>query len=283
MKDVDELLEKYDQLEDELEIQDNDNYQPTSFSKSAFNDENFDMDAFISDLTKRLPLASVLKDLENYGNHLNSQLIELINKDYADFVNLSGNLVGIDKVVRELIDPLSNIEKEVKNIKDEIEGNVLDTESLLEERRYVVKKKETLELFVNFNESLNKIEKLLDIDSEKQNLQNINKQSKTNIFARMINGEQSNKNNSIDFQGASLIERVSSEFNQLKFYLSKGKNLPFVMKMQNRILFIEQTLKEGANSLFIEDIKSSDHKIIEKCLRTFSAIDKIEEAQGRIV
>ena len=105
-------------------------------------------------------------------------------------------------------------------MRDEIEGNSLDIESLLEERKFVVKKKETLELFINFNDSLNKIEKLLEIDSDNKTNENKNN---INIFAKMIKGEHQNKNNNtIEFQGASLIERVSSEFNQLKFYLSKG-------------------------------------------------------------
>ena len=59
-KDVDELFEEFEKLEDELDVQDDDTYQPSCFSKSVFSDSNFDMDSFISDFTKRqLPLTSV--------------------------------------------------------------------------------------------------------------------------------------------------------------------------------------------------------------------------------
>jgi hypothetical protein len=35
-------------------------------------------------------------------------MIELINEDYADFVNLSTNLVGLDKCILRLKEPLLN-------------------------------------------------------------------------------------------------------------------------------------------------------------------------------
>jgi len=42
-----------------------------------------------------------------------SAMIELINRDYADFVNLSGNLVGLDKAISNLEEPLSVIHSEI--------------------------------------------------------------------------------------------------------------------------------------------------------------------------
>lgn len=89
-------------------------YQPLCFSKDVFAKENFNVDAFIADCRKRVPLESVLHDLKEYANSLDNELIELINKDYTDFVNLSSNLVGIDKVLNDLRTPLLTIQKEVE-------------------------------------------------------------------------------------------------------------------------------------------------------------------------
>ena len=38
---------------------------------------------------------------------LRSSMIELINEDYADFVNLSTNLVGLDTTIQQLQQPLA--------------------------------------------------------------------------------------------------------------------------------------------------------------------------------
>ncbi|XP_044923320.1 conserved oligomeric Golgi complex subunit 2-like isoform X1 [Mustela putorius furo] len=46
-------------------------------------------------------------------------MVELINKDYADFVNLSTNLVGMDKALNELSVPLGQL-REVLVIVEQI-------------------------------------------------------------------------------------------------------------------------------------------------------------------
>jgi hypothetical protein len=40
-------------------------------------------------------------------------LVELINRDYADFVNLSANLVGLDRAIASIRDPLTKVREEI--------------------------------------------------------------------------------------------------------------------------------------------------------------------------
>ncbi len=40
-------------------------------------------------------------------------MCELINKDYPDFVNLSTNLVDLDKAINDLRNPLETMKKDV--------------------------------------------------------------------------------------------------------------------------------------------------------------------------
>jgi hypothetical protein len=87
-------------------------------------------------------------------------------------------------------------------------------ESKLKERREVLEKKATLQLCVNVASSIRKIEKLLDVDS-------LNFSAHTAVVTKY------------DEETSNLIERVASEFNQLKYYVSKGKNLPFVKNMES--------------------------------------------------
>ena len=62
---------------------------------------------------KVVSLEILRDDLMQYFNILKNSLVELINQDYADFVNLSTNLVGLDKVIGTIETP---IEKEKHNI-----------------------------------------------------------------------------------------------------------------------------------------------------------------------
>ena len=49
----------------------------------------------MSDCRKRVQLEALRDDLELYYKLLKTAMVELINKDYADFVNLSTNLVNL--------------------------------------------------------------------------------------------------------------------------------------------------------------------------------------------
>ncbi|XP_061014205.1 conserved oligomeric Golgi complex subunit 2-like isoform X1 [Dama dama] len=63
------------------------------FDKDEFMKEDFDVDHFMSDCRKRVQLEALRDDLELYYKLLKTAMVELINKDYADFVNLSTNLL----------------------------------------------------------------------------------------------------------------------------------------------------------------------------------------------
>lgn len=66
---------------------------------SLFNFQpDFDVDHFVSDCRKRVQLEELREDLELYYKLLKTAMVELINKDYADFVNLSTNLVSVIKL-----------------------------------------------------------------------------------------------------------------------------------------------------------------------------------------
>ena len=138
----------------------------------------------------------------------------------------------------------------------------------LQERRDLFDKKACLVLFLNVSQSVNKIEKLLNINPTQHlhppDLQN----SSVDI---LMKDDESTSN---------LIERVASELNQLKFYVSRGKTLPFVKKMEPRIAFIENNLKNGLERLFHQGLQSKNLNIISNCLRTYAAIDKVNEAEN---
>lgn len=61
--------------------------------------DDFDVDQFVAECRKQVQLEEMREDLELYYKLLKTAMVELINKDYADFVNLSTNLVSASVVV----------------------------------------------------------------------------------------------------------------------------------------------------------------------------------------
>jgi len=243
-------------------------YQPLCFSKDVFTNEEFKVDVFVQDCKRRVALESVLNDLKEYSHSLDNELLELINKDYADFVNLSSNLVGIDKVLNELRKPLHNMKDEIVSIKGGLEESIRRIENKLLERRDLFDKRATLELFINVSISISKIEKLLLIPGSNEEQKKHGTDQSVSII---LKGDEGSSN---------LIERVASEFNHLKYYVTKGKNFPFVKNMEPRIIYIENTLQTGLERLFKEGLTTKNDNIVDNCLRTYAAIDKMSEAEN---
>lgn len=63
------------------------------FVKSDFSGESYQVDTFVGKCKKNVSLEILKENLDDYLKALKHALIELINQDYADFVNLSTNLV----------------------------------------------------------------------------------------------------------------------------------------------------------------------------------------------
>lgn len=64
------------------------------FAREDFLRENFDVDEFISACRRRVTLETLHDDLTVHYKALKNAMMELINKDYADFVSLSSSLVS---------------------------------------------------------------------------------------------------------------------------------------------------------------------------------------------
>jgi hypothetical protein len=64
------------------------------FKREDFTKQSFSVDSFVTSRQGSVSLDAMKNDLEEYLKSLKHALIELINQDYADFVNLSTNLVS---------------------------------------------------------------------------------------------------------------------------------------------------------------------------------------------
>ena len=63
------------------------------FKEKEFSNKSFDVDQFVSKCKDRVPMSTLREDLETHYKNIQLALVELINRDYADFVSLSSNLV----------------------------------------------------------------------------------------------------------------------------------------------------------------------------------------------
>ncbi|XP_071962794.1 conserved oligomeric Golgi complex subunit 2-like isoform X2 [Antedon mediterranea] len=231
------------------------------FDKDQFMKDDFDVDEFVGDCRRRVQLEQLKDDLDIYFKSLKNAMVELINKDYADFVNLSSNLVGMDKAINNLSIPLGQLREEVLSVKYVMEDAEKAVQHKLLARSKIREKKACLQRLININKSVEKMEVILGM----RGLQS----------AEIIE----NDDGEIELTGQQ-IERVASEFNQLQYYVTQSKGLPLVEKIRPRIAAITVTLQHSLERMFKESLQTNNVDMLRQCLRTYATIDKMRDAEA---
>lgn len=92
---------------------------------------------------------------------LRSSMIELINQDYADFVNLSTNLVGLDHGIDRLREPLEGFHTAIEMANGDIKGSLESVKAKLTRQETIRKDKERLSSLQIVAATLSKVERMV--------------------------------------------------------------------------------------------------------------------------
>ena len=159
--------------------------------KGDFLKHDFSVDNFFIEVGVReggAGLDVLRDDLGIYLKVLRSSMIELINQDYADFVNLSTNLVGLDQGIDRLREPLEGFNKEIAMVNGDIKDSLESVKAKLARQETIRRDKERLASLQMVATTLSKVE-------------------------RMVGAEQT----------TDTAERIATDINQLHFIVWKMK------------------------------------------------------------
>lgn len=204
---------------------------PLWFKPASFLSPDFDSESYISELRTFVPFDTLRSELNSYLSSLNHELIDLINRDYADFVNLSTKLVDVDAVVVRMRAPLVELRDKIEQFRGSVEVSLVAIKNRLRQRSEVASARETLELLLDAFHVVSKVEKLIkelpsvptdwsngDVNlSERNNLSN-------GVSAQHVENEMI-----IRETQSMLLERIASEMNRLKFYVTHAKYRTFLL------------------------------------------------------
>ncbi|XP_075997842.1 conserved oligomeric Golgi complex subunit 2 [Genypterus blacodes] len=230
------------------------------FDKDVFMKDDFDVDQFVSECRKQVQLEELREDLELYYKLLKTAMVELINKDYADFVNLSTNLVGMDKALNQLSVPLGQLREEVMSLRSCVSEVIEAIDTQLSKQDDLQKKKACVLRLIQVVRSVEKIEKIL-------------------------NSQNSKESSSLEISSPSsgqILERIATEFNQLQFHAVQSKGMPLLDKVRPRIAGITSMLQQSLEGLMIEGLQTSNVDMVRHCLRTYATIDKTRDAEALV-
>lgn len=130
---------------------------PLWFKQSSFLDPNFDPESYISDLRTFVPFETLRSELWSHLSSLKHELIELINRDYADFVNLSTKLVDVDASVVRMRAPLTEMREKILVFRAAVEDSLVALRNGLHQRAEAVAAREVLELLLDTFHVISKV------------------------------------------------------------------------------------------------------------------------------
>lgn len=123
--------------------------QPLWFKKSSFLQKDFDPEAYVADLRSFVPLESLRSELRIYLSSLNVDLVDHLNRDYADFVSLSTRLVDVDASVSRMRAPLAELREKVSVLRGNIASSLAALKGGLNQRAEASEAREVLELLLD--------------------------------------------------------------------------------------------------------------------------------------
>ncbi|CAG5107799.1 Similar to COG2: Conserved oligomeric Golgi complex subunit 2 (Homo sapiens) [Cotesia congregata] len=216
------------------------------FTAEDFMALDFDVDNFLHEHRKNASLETMRDDLGVYLKILRSAMIELINKDYADFVNLSKDLIGLDKVINHLQAPLGQLREEVMQICQTLDTATEDMENGLKEHQRIRDLKQSMHSLGRVYKSASKLKLILESHVIK----------------------------------LDILERAATEFNQLRFHMTRCKDY-MSEDLKKNCENLEIQLLDSLDSQLLLCIKSN-HNCTDNlicCLRIYVTLDKIDKAE----
>ncbi|KAH6797145.1 oligomeric golgi complex subunit-like protein [Perilla frutescens var. hirtella] len=258
-----------------------DDSHPLWLNPSKFSALEFDPESYITDLRTFVPFDTLRSELRSHLGALKHELVELINRDYADFVSLSTKLVDVEGAVVRMRAPLLEIKEKILSFRGSVDSSLAALQSRLKQRAQANEAREVLELLLDTFHVVSKVEKLIkELPTVPADWPNGNTTS----------AEKGQISNGISFQHAEngtnlretqsmLLERIASEMNRLKFYIAHAQNMPFIENMVKRIQNASSLLDTSLGHCFIDGLEHRDASAIYNCLRAYAAIDNTSSAE----
>lgn len=122
---------------------------PQWLNPTLFQSQDFDPESYISDLRTFVPLETLRSELRSHFTSLQRDLVDLINRDYADFVSLSTKLTDVDAAVVRMRAPLVEIRDKIDAFRNAVEGSLAALQNRLKQRADAAEARQVLELLLD--------------------------------------------------------------------------------------------------------------------------------------
>ncbi|KAJ2654828.1 hypothetical protein IWW48_005874 [Coemansia sp. RSA 1200] len=237
---------------------------PSSSPSSSLKRSEFVVEEYAeASLQQGKSLGQVHKELSIKVREVRQDLHDLINKRYEDFLALNTSLSGIDSTINDVRPLLGTLTSEIKRTHEDFSAKLEYIDSRLAYRSAIREKKQMLRLFIDLSQLIDRVESILQ---ESQFLSTVAEGSSMEYI--------------------KCLERAAVDLGQIRYFVSKGSNYPFVQMAANKMQAIEETLHRALEVFLCSQIgrylggqHMDSGSLIACCLRTYSTLEEDEKAE----
>jgi conserved oligomeric Golgi complex subunit 2 len=131
------------------------------FPAAHFVEDAFDSQDFVAKARRTMPLDDLLAELQAHLLKLRESLVDTINQDYTAFVGMASNLKGLDEALCRVRSPLEHLRAEIDELRTAAAQAVKQLEGKLSERESILTAHRRLELLLDAEQGLQRMEALL--------------------------------------------------------------------------------------------------------------------------
>ncbi|KAF3940769.1 hypothetical protein ABW19_dt0207894 [Dactylella cylindrospora] len=251
---------------------------PQPLPRSAFTTPDFSASEYLSTLHRHQTLEDLRNELRTRSKDLERELVELVNRDYADFVGLGSSLRGGEGKVNDLKLGVMGFAREVEGVKAKVVKVADEVEREMGVKKEVGKKKALARNLINIETRLSQLEALLHLREQDET-------------TAILLYDPSVDDSSTSLTSLPRLQKLVASYLYLQHVLNKVPSThPFIVAQQGRIKKATQTisddlaraLKECRNELkdeenTEEEKKEHERKLVE-VLKLWSDIGGAEEA-----
>ena len=154
--------EDYSTLEEVTKELSDLNARPAWFDPHVFEKDDFNPDVYIDEMSPFVTPEDLAVEVEKYADDLQNKLVEMVNRDYKDFVALTTDLVDVDAYVKDIKEPLEVLKGEVEEARDVVKKELEKLQNALNRRDELARERESLELIMEATTVCSKVERLLE-------------------------------------------------------------------------------------------------------------------------
>ncbi|KAF3927207.1 hypothetical protein ABW20_dc0104939 [Dactylellina cionopaga] len=245
---------------------------PQPLPRSAFINPSFSASTYLSTLHRHQTLEDLRSELRTRSQDLERELVELVNRDYADFVGLGGSLRGGEGKVNDLKLGVMGFAREIEGVKEKVAKVAGEMETEMTVKKEVSRKKALARNLLTLETRLSQLESLLLLKGQQEGGAT---GTDDDAMATLLHTLDLDDPSNSSLTSLPRLQKLVASFSYLKHILSKiPPSHPFVIAQGKRIKQARQTisgdlsraLKETRAELKDEDLIEEERKNLERRL-----------------